>query len=290
MRNYVFNEKSITEDMIDRGYVDENNPTYTIKNLARYNYYVLGIDEKENYDRINQYMKEHSNIYTEIGYSKAINGCIKDIQKNPFCDIENIIITSEELKKIKQLNDDRQEKIAFVLLADAKYFDKINGIKSNISWISVRDLYKLARVAMPVNDRYMFLSFLYDKNLVEKNYNPKFTGHTLLYVSDTDDDAEMVLTENNYKELAFTYMNWKKGGYKECKQCGRLIKIKGNTQYCKNCAPIFEPKMFKTIKCVDCETDIVVSSKDNKTCRCEDCKNIYRKNYQKELMRCKRSC
>lgn len=290
MRNYIFNEKVNIEDMIRQGYVDENNPTYTIKNLARYNYYVLGLNAQENYDKINQYMKEHSSVYTEIGYSKAINGCIKNVEKKPFCDIENVIITKEELEKIKQLNDDRQEKIAFVLLADAKYFDKINGVKSDISWITVSDLYKLARVTMPIDDRYMFLSFLYEKNIVEKNYNPKFTGHTLLYVSDIDNDTEMTLTENNYKELAFTYMNWKKGGYKECGQCGRLIKIKGNTKYCKNCAPVSKPTMFKTIECVDCGINIIISSKDNKTCRCEDCKQIYRNNYQKELMRDKRMC
>ena len=75
------------------------------------------------------------------------------------------------------------------------------------------------------------------------------TGKRLLYVSEDDSDVGIILTENNYKELAFTYLNWKNGGgYKECKKCGRLFKIKkGNQLYCKKCTPNYEKNEYKML-------------------------------------------
>jgi hypothetical protein len=85
----------------------------------------------------------------------------------------------------------------------------------------------MARVTMPIKDRSMFLHFLYANNLVEVNINPTSTHKKLLYIDDNNDDIGLVLTENHYKELAFTYLNWKnKGGYKECRKCGRLFRVK----------------------------------------------------------------
>ena len=108
--------------MINSGYVDPNNPTYTIKELSRYNHYIRGLNKTQNYDDINTYMRAHCNIYTEVGYQTAINGCIRDAKKRPFADISHIVITNDELQRIRALDDDRKERIAFVLLADAKYF------------------------------------------------------------------------------------------------------------------------------------------------------------------------
>jgi hypothetical protein len=215
-------------------------------------------------------MSQFCDIYTEIGYQKIIKGCIRDVTKIAWRNIDAIIITKQELQRIKELNDDRQERIAFVLLADAKYANKYNNQCADISWLGIRDIYQLARVTMPVRDRAPFLSFLYEKQLVEMNLNPRFNGKTLLYIDDSD-DIGLVLTENNYKELAFTYMNWKYGGYKECAACGRLIRISKNTQYCIHCSPRYEPIGSKIIICTDCGASVTVLAKNTHTCRCEEC-------------------
>lgn len=284
MKEYIFNEKQYIEKMIHDGIVDENNPTYTIKNLARYNFYVCGMDKNKNYDEINKYMREHCDVYTEIGYQNIIKGCIRDVKKRPWANIDGIVITKQDLERIRALNDDRKERLAFVLLADAKFNDVCGNKKTDISWLGVRDLYQLARVTMPIKDRALFLSFLCDNGMIEENYNPRFTGMKLLYVSD-DGEVGLTLDENSYKELAFTYMNWKNGGYKACEGCGRLIKIKGNTRYCKLCKPTYEILDSKIIKCVDCDMYVVVSAKDTKTCRCEECYVKHRRSNNLEAVR-----
>lgn len=275
MKEYIFDEKSITEEIINNGIVDDVNINKTIKKLARYNYYVKCLNADENYNNIIEYMNEHCPDFSEVGSYSDIKGCIKDASKGAWKDIKQVIITKSELDLIKSLNDIRQEKIAFVLLADAKYDNACKNIHLNLSYLSVSDLYRLSRVTMPIKDRNMFLNFLYDKKLVEININPSSSHKKLLYVSNNEDEVGLVLNANNYKELAFTYLNWKSGGYKECKSCGRLFKIKkGNQLYCKKCSPKRLLMDVKLIVCQDCNKEVFIDAKDNKTCRCETCQHI----------------
>lgn len=287
MKDYVFNEKKDIEDMINANFVDENNPTNTIKMIARYNYYVCQLDKDQSYNVINDYMRKNCSSYSEVGYYTAIQGCVKDATKRVWRDISQVIITKKELDVIKALNDDRQEKLAFVLLADAKYENACKDRNVNYSNISIPELYRQARVTMPVKDRNMFLSFLYDNQLVQRNLNPDSSGFKLLYIYDEDETA-ILLSENNYKELAFTYMNWKYGGYKECRSCGRLFKPKGNAQYCKSCTKDNNNPRDRFVKCVDCGEIVEISEFDSKTCRCSGCQHKYRNEYMQNLMKNKR--
>lgn len=266
--------------MINANFVDENNPTNTIKMIARYNHYVCQLDKDQSYNVINDYMRKNCSSYSEVGYYAAIQGCVKDATKRVWRDISQVIITKKELDVIKALNDDRQEKLAFVLLADAKYENACKNRNVNYSNISIPELYRQARVTMPVKDRNMFLSFLYDNQLVQRNLNPDYSGFKLLYIYD-DDETALQLSENNYKELAFTYMNWKYGGYKECCCCGRLFKPKGNAQYCKSCMKKNNTPRDRFIKCVDCGEIVEIGEFDNETCRCEK----HRKEHLRELKR-----
>ena len=273
MKEYIFNEKEHIESIINSGYVDDVNINRTIKKLARYNYYVLQLSDEENYDQIVEYMNKNYSYFSEVGSYSDINGCIRDAAKSAWKDIDKIIITKKELDIISSLNDIREEKLAFILLADAKYDNAYKQKNINLSYLSNSDLYRMARVTMPVKERSLFLHFLYANNLVEVNINPTTTHKKLLYIDDSD-DAALVLTENNYKELAFTYLNWKNdGGYKECKCCGRLFRTKkqGNQVYCKKCAPKNTLMEVKTIICSDCGKEVTVCAKDNKTIRCEKC-------------------
>lgn len=292
MKEYIFDEKTITENIIAQGIVDDVNINKTIKKLARYNHYVKCLNPDDNYNAIVEYMNKYCPDFSEVGSYCDIKGCIKDAPKGSWKDIKQVIITKAELEFIKSLNDIRQEKLAFVLLADAKYDNACKNVKLNLSYLSVSDLYRLARVTMPIKDRNMFLNFLYEKELVEININPSSTHKKLLYVSDNEDEVGVVLNENNYKELAFTYMNWKSGGYKECKTCGRLFKIKkGHQIYCKQCSPQRLLMDVKIITCQDCNKEVIIGSKDNKTCRCEVCQRAADKeNIRVRVQRYRNKC
>lgn len=284
MVDYIFNEKKYIESMINSKYVDENAPMKTIRLLSRYCHFVLGFNEKESYRYIIDYMDKNSIEFHEQRNMQKVKSCIKNSYKNgSWKNIDKVTITRSELNKILSLNDERQEKIAFVLLADVKYYAACSGLNRTASYLSISNVFQLARVPCPYKERSYFMNFLYkdrdDGSLAERTISRSIKDnkvkYKLNYVSyDNSDEIVLELDENNYKELAFTYLNWKDGGgYKPCKKCGRLFKTSkyGDQEYCKAHTPKPEPMVSKTITCIDCGEEIIIPSKNNKTCRCEEC-------------------
>ena len=133
------------------------------------------------------------------------------------------------------------------------------------------------------------------------------------YISDDENDHVMLeLDESSYYELAFTYLNWKNGGgYKKCKNCGKLFKVRGsvigknintdeqsnNSLYCRTCVPKYESKYKdkdeytldyepKKIICVDCGEVVYINNyKNNTTYRCEYCQHEANKLSKREWKR-----
>ena len=288
MIDYIFNEKEYIEAMIKSNYVDNNAPMKTIRLLARYCYFVLGFDRDKSYQYIVSYMNLNAMDFHEQRSIKRVKECINSAKDSgAWKNITIVPITKGELDKISSLNDKKQEKIAFVLLADAKYHAQCSGKERNNSYLSISDIFKLARVPCPYKERAYFLNFLFKDREGGSFAQREIYGsrrnnvvYKLNYVSyDSNDEVVLELNENNYKDLESTYLNWKDGGYKECKNCGRLFKTKkeGLQIYCKKCAPKHEKIEYKTIECIDCGIEVYISSKDNETCRCEDCNLTYQR-------------
>lgn len=287
MINFKFNDKKDIENKIHSNYVNQENPEETIRDLARYNHHVLKMKKEDNYDAILAYMTNNCIDFYEEKYFKIIYRNISSAKKYKFRSVSSVKITRTEIDKIVGLNDIRKEKIAFVLLAVAKYYNNVSSDNNNRMYISMSDLFKLARVAIPCKERAGYLHFAYQEGILVEH---TFVGTNLKVVGFVDDDSEAILElgEEDYKELAYTYLNYKNGGYKHCKGCGRLFKMHKNSPgrlYCKECGQKEEASEFKVIKCVDCEKDLVIGKFDTETCRCEDCYSEYRKNYWKEKKR-----
>lgn len=138
------------------------------------------------------------------------------------------------------------------------------------------DLFKLARVAIPCKERATYLHFAYQEGLLVEH---TFVGTNLKVVGFVENEGEIALElgEDDYKELAYAYLNYKNGGYKHCKKCGKLFKMQKNAPgrlYCKECGQTEDVSDFKIIQCIDCGEDVVISKFDTKTCRCEDCQKV----------------
>lgn len=273
MINFKFNDRADIEGKISKNYVNLENPEETIRDLARYNYHILSMNKEDNYDAILKYMTKNCVDFYEEMYFKIIYRNIASAKKYKFRNVNPVVITKSEMEKIISLNDIRKEKIAFVLLAVAKYYNNVSSDNNNRMYMSMSDLFKLSRVSIPCKERASYLHFAYQEGILAEH---TFVGTNLKIVNFIDNDSEMVmeLTEPDYKELAYTYLNHKSGGYKRCVACGKWFKKKKglpNQQYCKECSQKEEVNDYKCIKCVDCGADVVVSKFDTKTCRCEEC-------------------
>jgi hypothetical protein len=279
MINFKFDDRADIENKINNGYVNKDNLEDTIRDLARYNYHVLNMKKEDNYDAIRNYMTQNCSDFYEEMYFKTIYRNISSAKKYKFRDVSTVKITKNELDKIAELNDIRKEKIAFVLLAVAKYYNNVSTDNNNRMYISTSDLFKLARVSIPCKERASYLNFAYKEGILVEH---TFVGTTLKVVGfiDNSSDVIMELSEDDYKELAYTYLNYKNGGYKHCKCCGRLFKMSKNSPgrlYCNECGQKEETGEFKVIKCVDCGEDVIINKFDTETCRCEECNLIYQR-------------
>lgn len=287
MINFKFNDKTDIESKISSNYANQENPEETIRDLARYNHHVLGMKKEDNYDAILNYMQKNCTDFYEEKYFKIIYRNIASAKKYKFRDVDIVKITRSEMDKIFELNDIRKEKIAFVLLAVAKYYNNVSADNNNRMYVSISDLFKMARVSIPCKERAMYLHFAYENGMLIEH---TLVGTNLKIVSFVDDGSEVVmdLGEGDYKELAYTYLNYKNGGYKACKCCGRLFKMYKSTPgrlYCKECGKKEEKSEFKVIQCADCGADVVVNKFDTETCRCEECYKEHRKQTVRENVR-----
>ena len=284
MINFKFDDKNDIERKISSGYVNQENPEDTIRDLARYNYHVLGMNKEDNYDSILSYMTKNCTDFYEEKYFKIIYRNISSAKKYKFRSVEPIKITQTEINKIVELNDIRKEKIAFVLLAVAKYYNNVSSDNNNRMYISMSDLFKLSRVAIPCKERAMYLNFAYQEGILVEHM---FVGTNLKVVGFVDDDSEAVieLGEDDYKELAYAYLNYKNGGYKHCKNCGKLFKMQKSSPgrlYCKDCGQKEEADRFKILKCVDCGEDFMVDTRNMNKCRCDGCQHEENKRIKRE--------
>ena len=280
MKKFKFDEQSAIEKMIKSKFVDENNVTNTIYSLAKYNHHTLHLNDKENYNAVLKYITENcENIFEESIYEDITN-CIKSSKKHKYALINEVCITQSELDVIKSLNDIKQEKVIFVILAISKYFNLLAEKDYDSAFLNTSDICKLARITIPVKERDVFLQFLYEKDLLYKHTWAGSNIKKVTFIShDPEDKVVLRLDESDFKDLAYTYMAYlEPHKFRRCVTCGTWMRRNNyDKRLCTECTKngnIQEEKdKIKTVECVDCGKMVYVSVLDSKTYRCEDCQS-----------------
>lgn len=305
--NYYFNTRKKIDAALD---VQVNKSTIPsiLFNLVWDVYYNISTDEHVIINYIENWMNERTNIFHLSAYAKSIKCYIKKMKDMPWRNITDAVkVRQSELDYITSFHDIKKEKLLFCYLAIAKFMDMSR--KEPTHWENESDItvFKMAHITIPSKERDYFINELINgepKASIYMNYKNDDTSKRIDYISDDENDPVVLeLDETNYYELAFTYLNWKNGGgYKKCKNCGKLFKIRNNivnkqqqrelnqanrTQYCRTCSPKYEPQYKgkdektldyepKKVVCVDCGEEIYLSSyMDTETCRCEICRDVH---------------
>lgn len=312
--NYYFNTKSRINAALSEP-ITKANMNSILFNLVWDAYYNLSTDENVIIDYVVNWMQERTNIFHLSAYAKTLRGYIKKMKKMPWRNItETVKIRKSELDYISSFNDIKKEKILFCYLAIAKFKDMSREHPTH--WEDEDDItvFKMAKVPVPAKDRDYFINGLINGEPAAKislNYKNDDVSKRIDYISDDENDPIVLeLDESNYYELAFTYLNWKEnGGYKKCRNCGRLFRVRKNAigqsscgvgerkeeaLYCRKCAPTYEPQYKgkdemaldyepKKITCVDCGKEVYLDSyMASKTCRCEGCQHEADKKAKRE--------
>lgn len=302
--NYYFNTRSRIDAALSAS-ITKSNMESILFNLIWDAYYNISQDEQDILQYIETWMNGKTTIYHLSSYAKTIKNYIKKMKKMPWRDITDPIkVRKSELDYISSFDDIRKEKVLFCYLSVAKFKDACR--KAPTHWEDESDtvIFKMAKVPIPAKDRDYFINDLIHGDnpaAIKESYKNDDTSKRIDYISDDENDPVVLeLDETNYYELAFTYLNWKEsGGYKKCRGCGRLFRVKKQAMgkndkpikyeqypgslYCRKCKPTYEPLYKgkyemsldyepKKIVCVDCGEVVYIDNyKNNTTYRCQDC-------------------
>lgn len=286
MINFKFNEERDIRNVVEFGNVNSLSIHKAIWNAALYYTQIEPVDKKIIFNTVVKFMEQHYSDFKYEGYVRAINKCINDVKKYRIKNIDSIKITKSEMNKIQSLNDIKKEKIAFVVLALAKYFNAAYENEKDNFYAKTSEIFKFARISIPVRERDYYLRFAYEEGILKPNYSIGNNAYTAAFVSHNDEEIVLELNESDYLEIAYTYLNYKNGGYKRCKACGRWFKVsvgKPNEQYCYLHKSSYQSiGEYKTKTCIDCGKEFAINVFNNETCRCDICNEEHKKKVNRE--------
>ena len=174
--------------------------------------------------------------YQEYKYhNKILKVCTSlfdgSIDKN-FREQEYIPIYENELEVIESMPNDRQKKLMFTFFVLARYMNCDGWINKKTSK-GISEAFKLANVTLTSDKRNALLHDLYVNGYISLG---KKVDNLNIKVQ-LNDSGEIVYKVKEFKNLGNQYIGNFKKGYKQCKCCGKKIKITGtNNKYCKACS------------------------------------------------------
>ena len=250
-KGVCFDERRDLISYVESDILEEDHIGRTIYKRARYNYFIKNLTDKKNYNDIIDFITSKSTTgLTDFDIYEFVHKAINSAKKVGLKRVDHIYITKSELDFIKNLDDIKLEKIAFVLLALAKYHNEVSGEDNNMVYLKLSEVKNMARINMSRIDFEYFYANLYDVGVLQRNTSPVSTIQIVNFVSqDAEDEVVFELKEIDYLELAYVYLSWKNNGkgYARCQKCDRLMR-QGRTKprkYCEECAKIVEKENTK---------------------------------------------
>ena len=282
----ILNEEKYAKDVLMGQRDDVKSIKQKIDLISRYNCHVLHKGNDDSYSSIVKWLEKHHDIFSEQGYSNIISDCIKRAAKRPFYHIDSVKITKKEMDVIATQNNLRYEKILFVLLCMAKVQKISNGFDNGLICYNITELFKMARVSVPVDDRENILHEFLKLGLIGLPFKNDTKCLFVQFLDEFEDDIVLELNEQDCGELAYVYLKYTANGkITRCSKCGKLIKqSKKFGDMCKGCQETHS--IFKIKWCVDCGKEFQVDSRNTTKCRCDECQ--YEVNKEKTRQRVKK--
>lgn len=278
----ILNEEKFARDVLTGQRDDVKSIKQKIDLIARYNCHVLHKSSDDSYYSIVSWLERHHDIFSEQGYSKIISDCIRKSVKKPFYHVDVIKITKKEMDIITSQDNLRHEKILFVLLCMAKMQRVSYGFDNGLISYNITDVFKTARVSVPVDERENILHKLLKLDLIGLPFKNDTKCLFVKFMDESEEDVVLELNEQDCGELAYAYLKYTgKAKVSRCSRCGKLIKqSKKFGDMCKGCQEVNSNLKIKW--CVDCGKEFQVDSRNMTKCRCDECQHEHRKEWDRE--------
>lgn len=157
--------------------------------------------------------------------------------------INELHVTRGELQTISSLNNNKLEKLAFVLLVYSKIYNVKN--KNNTYWVNsdVKDVFSDCKVTLTKHKQELMIHELLNLGLVDTSRKVDCTNIRVNY-SDNNDESAITITD--FRDIVYYYLRWKGHNIVECSKCSRMFRKNKNVhKYCNACAKIIKNEQNK---------------------------------------------
>ena len=234
MRNIIFDEARYAEEVLRSSDLG-GHPYQALVCVARY-YMAHGFGADTIRERVNGLYNRSLNC----GFVDIADSVIKDAGRRELADIRFLPVTAAELETIQNIGGLRRQRLAFALLAIAKYQNELNP--KNHNWVNFRhkDIFAMANVKVSVHDQYLLLNDLKTLGLIKYNRRVDNLDVRVLYA---DEEGPAAMEIYDMRNLGFQYMRQQGGSFLECKSCGIVAPRKSPRQlFCAECSKLENAK------------------------------------------------
>lgn len=247
--NATINEKKAAVNMIESGIPIENlweAKSILVKYYSKEKKESSSLDIKKSVMEITKKYKDfyfkdrdYNEYIDERSTEKAVGIYTKPMYK--LSEEDSIKISKGELERIRKMDDECAEKLAFVLLV----WCKLKNLKLTEfnSWIGdkTKDFYKYSKNRGGVVYQEKMIHRLYKAGLIDLPPIEEVDNMSLniVMVEDEirDEDVAIMVGEMDLEDVVFNYLKWRGETVIRCKECGVLVKSKSNNRkYCTKCS------------------------------------------------------
>jgi len=238
----IFDELLYAEKLLANGFVKFMSRKDLII-LAKF-YFFKRLDEEQIRKKLNAFCYKHNPEYNEIIFGNSIDVAIKKSKQSPLSIPRDVVITTQEIERIKLLHNYRVEKILFVILVCAKFYKQSSDIwhknKNADYWCNkfsvnavLSPYLSLAKVYANRQEQESIVHDLIVLGYLNSEvYNPSKDGWLEVLYADSDCLSESVFATISSRDDMIDFYP----PYFVCLGCGKEIdKDHNSRKYCAEC-------------------------------------------------------
>lgn len=208
----------------------------TFRRVARY-YLDNGYDKDSARNKLDVFLLSCNPAASPILWESCMDSAFKHAVRQPSVDVGEIIVSKEEIVRIKSLSGKQLQRLAFTLLCLAKFWNEYSP--KNDSWVRTPDneIMRLANIKTSVKRQCAMFRDLRDCGMLEFSKRVDNTNVRVNFAS--GDEAEIAV--DDFRNLGYQYLMYLGEPYFKCERCGLTVRVdnpnKGRQQkYCHDCA------------------------------------------------------
>lgn len=224
----IIDEKVIAEEILTSKRVAKKSDVWII---AKYLRNEINCDVSETLVILSSIMTKINKNFNPIKSAKYLEKVAIKSKGLLLKKVDNIKITSTELGKIASIDNQKLQRLLFVILVYAKTNNCLSETNNNWVNLSINELYKIARVSTRNSkEKGLFLNkLLKTKYISFSAHNTNLNIKCEIVDNEVDKDS---ITINDIRELGYQYINLSNSSdFVYCENCGVIMKKKNRNDY-----------------------------------------------------------